>query len=202
MNPSDWSREEIKQFQRDNFNHLGLPLSVDGIAGPETQWALSLYTIHRLRREIILCACSFVDRVEESPKGSNRNPWIDSALRRCGAAPGSKWCAAGLSLWISQPGLTEVREASVDGIARVLPRVTEMQAADAWVIKRNGISHCGLAIGFSPDEVMSVEGNQNDGVHVTVRPQSDITSFHRTVPAPSIPGVLTSGIVRHIVSVV
>lgn len=202
MLASDWSIEQIKTFQRDHFNHFGLPLKVDGNAGPETQWALALESVHPQRKEIVACACSFVDRVEEIPKGSNRNPWIDLALRRCGVAPGSKWCAAAVSLWISQPGLPQIMQASVDGLMRVLVRVTEMQVADVWVIKRDGISHCGVSIGFGPGEVMSVEGNQNDGVHVTVRPMSDITDFYRTVPGAIVPGILSNGIVRHIGSMI
>jgi hypothetical protein len=200
--PVDWSIEQVKAFQRLHFNHLGLPLLVDGIPGPETQWALALETIHPLRKEICLRACASVDQVEEFPSGSNRNPWIDMVNRRCGVPVGSRWCASAASFWISVEGVSEVKQASVIGLSRALVRVTEPQPGDVWVILKNGVSHCGVPIGFGPGEVMSVEGNENNGVHVTLRGHSEITSFHRTVPAAQFPGILTKRVNRHAGSVI
>jgi hypothetical protein len=200
---ANWSIEQIKTFQRDHWNHLGKRLSADGVVGPETKWALALETIHPLRKEMIMRAVHTVAlKIVESPIGSNRHPWIDAQLLRCGVAPGSKWCAAAVSYWISVDGLPSIATASVSELIRLLPNVTERMPGDVWAIKKNGISHCGLSIGFDAEEVMSVEGNQNQGCNVTVRPHSDITHWLRTVPAMQYPGICSKDVVRSIRSVV
>lgn len=170
---------EIRAFQAVHRSHLGRPLVVDGILGPETQWALEFQTLPEERRKEIEHAQSFLGLVEEPP-GSNDDPRgiIKGWLRACGAPPKNAYCAAFASDCLSQGGVI-VRIAGAQALGKSLePTDTPMAGDLLWFPTNGWQGHVELVIGRAAHEVMTIGGNVRDGVRC-VRRRRDGARFAR-----------------------
>lgn len=168
---------DVRQFQRTHTNHLGLPLAVDGVRGPQTQWAEAIATLHPARHRVIQRALSHVG-VCEDPPGSNRGVRIDAWLDRCNVQRGNPWCAAFAS-WCLYDG-TAIAGAvrlgeSFAATGEPLPGDLMWYRTD-----RRGRGHIGIVIGVGRLEVMTVEGNVDSRVGVWRRARGAV-HFSRPV---------------------
>jgi hypothetical protein len=177
--------EEILAFQRRRCNHLGKPLKQDGDLGPETQWALDVDSLG----DISLAIWAAVDQAGLIEVSTNRGPEIDRWVLRCGVPLGSAWCAAFVSYCLSHLPGVNLHEASVARLARLLPEVFSPQVGDVFFwLNEDGTGHCGLVIGLDGLDVLTCEGNSENGVRVWVRAASGLR-FLRAVPEPRQPGI-------------
>lgn len=185
--------EQIEAFQREHQNHLGAPLDVDGIIGPETEWSLDFETLCPVRQHIVLAAREHLG-LREEPPGSNSDATglIRAWLARCGARPGDPWCAAFAS-WCLSEGLRElVCQAGAQALGKRFPVTTLPTAGDLfWFPTARVRGHVGLVIGVGPHEVMTIEGNCGNAVRCVRRDRKGLR-FSRTVEDTSgmIPGVV------------
>lgn len=187
--------EAVGLYQASHRNHLGKPLRVDGILGPETQWALDVETLCEPRRRIIERAQEYIG-LEEEPPGSNDDPLrlIHTWLNRCNAAPGDPWCAAFASHCLSAGTAQLVRQAGAQALGRLFPPTDEPRPADIfWFPKGRGHGHVGLVLGVGPFEIMTLEGNCSNAVRCVRRDASGLR-FSRTIEDTSgnVPGVVPS----------
>lgn len=177
----------LQQFQKAHFNHLGLPLDIDDVLGPETRWAKNVATLSMARREPIYEGRKFLG-LKEFPPGSNDDPKgiIDGWLKRCQAPEGEPWCASALSAWLSVSVLVKIPGAQ--NLGRHFPAVTEPFAGDIYWFPTGtqGHGHCGLVVGVSALEVMGYEGNSNNMCACVRRRRSGLR-FAR--PFPDLIGV-------------
>ena len=162
--------DAVREFQAQHSNHLGQPLAVDGIRGPQTEWAMAVARLGPRRRTAIRAACSYVG-LAEKPLGSNDDPKgvIAGWLRAAGAPPKQPWCAAALSAWLELP-LTK-RSASAQALGRAFPACDPYAGAIMWYPTGSWQGHCGLVIGYDANSrtVMTVEGNLDNAVRVVRR---------------------------------
>jgi hypothetical protein len=183
MMPSN--AEEVKAFQRRRTNHLGKPLKQDGDIGPETQWALDVDSLG----DISLAIWAAVDQVGLIEVGTNRGPEIDRWVLRCGVPLGSAWCAAFVSMALSHLPGVNLHEASVARLARLLPETDSPLVGDVFFwLNEDGTGHCGLIIGTDGDDILTCEGNSENGVRVWVRAKGNLR-FLSTRPQPRQPGI-------------
>ena len=166
--------DDLREFQRAHTGVFGQPLVVDGILGPQTQWALDLFSCSPRRRATVARAQAAVG-VTEDPPGSNRGHRIDEWLQRCHVSTGLPWCAAFAS-WC----LETVAIAGAQAIGRHFPAVDSPLPGDLmWFSTAASTGHCGIVLGLGPHEVMTVEGNCADAVRV-VRRARDRVRFSST----------------------
>jgi hypothetical protein len=187
--------EAVGLYQASHRNHLGKPLRVDGILGPQTQWALDVETLCEPRQRIIERAHEYIG-LEEDPPGSNDDPLrlIRTWLNRCNAAPGDPWCAAFASHCLSAGTLHLVRCAGALALGRLFPATDEPRPADLFWFPRGSVhGHVGLVLGVGADEIMTLEGNCANAVRVARR-QAEGLRFSRTIEDTSgkVPGVVPS----------
>lgn len=187
--------DQIQEFQRTHRNHLGEPLAVDGVVGPQTEWAQDVETLCRARREIIRTAQGYIGLAEDPP-GSNDDPShiIRSWLARCFASAGDPWCAAFASFCLSAGLSTPMRMAGAQALGKRFPATTQPLAGDLFWYPTGPVrGHVGLVLGVAPLEVMTVEGNCNNAVRCTRRDRAALR-FSRTVDDVSgtSPGVVPS----------
>jgi len=103
-------RKAVKAFQSQNVDPRGRPLSVDGIVGPLTLWALEGGTVEtpinslgnipsggsRIGRAALRIAIQEMEAGAKEISGNNRGPWVKKYLN--GLAPeGNSWCAGFVS---------------------------------------------------------------------------------------------------------
>lgn len=168
--------DDLREFQRAHVDPLGQPLSVDGELGPKTQWALDLWSCSPRRRAIVARAQSALG-VTEDPPGSNRGHRIDEWLQRAHASSGLPWCAAFAS-WC----LDTVAIAGALALGSHFPPAAEPWPGDVMFFATGGgKGHCGIVLGVSDHEVMTVEGNCQDAVRC-VRRARDLVRFASTGP--------------------
>lgn len=168
------SPDDLREFQKAHVNHLGRPLQVDGILGPESQWALDLFSCSPRRRAVVARAQSRLGHTEEPP-GSNRSHLIDEWLQRCHASTGQPWCAAFAS-WC----LESVAIAGALALGGHFPAVDSPLPGDLmFFASGGGKGHCGLVLGVAKHEVMTIEGNCQDSVRC-VRRARDLVRFAST----------------------
>lgn len=168
---------DVEAFQRGRLNHLGKPLKVDGDCGPETEWARDFATLCAERRSIVRAAQMFL-RLTEHPVGSNGDPAgiIQGWLEQCGARPGDPWCAAFLSHCLGT-----VRFPGAQALGKHFPPTDSPLPADImWYPTVGRRGHCGLVIGVSALEVMTIEGNLRHAVRCARRDRQGLR-FSRTV---------------------
>lgn len=167
--------DAVRAYQRGHSNHLGKPLKVDGIEGPETQWSRALGTLDEARCIAVHIAQDSIGLAEDPPGSNNdRNGFIRQWLQRCGAQPGQPWCAAFLSHVMSWAG-PAVMVAGAQVLGKRYPAVSEPLAGDIfWYPTTGWQGHCGLVIGTSPDEVMTIEGNCANAVRCVRRPRAGL----------------------------
>lgn len=180
---------DLASFQREHTNHLGVKLKDDSILGPETRWALAMASQPLDRQEIVKRALGYYGMTEDPP-GSNRGPQIDVMNRRCGVGVGVPWCASFVSWCLSLPGYQEIKCGSVMKLVKTLITITEPLPGDViYFMKPDGIhGHCGLLLGCSLGEIMTVEGNLNHAVRVVTRDMNSV-KYLRSVLPPQIPGI-------------
>lgn len=187
--------DEIKAFQHAGSDHRGNPLDVDGVIGPVTRWALAVDRLGSGRRGCVRAACDAVGFIE-NPIGSNDDPegWIRGLLARCKAPADLPWCAAFAS-WAIHHG-PEI--ASAVRLGESLPKTMNPLPGDLmWFPTGAGKGHCGIVIGVSMTEVMTVEGNLDNRVQCVRRPRmfcNFSTSFTEKMPTEAIPGVIVFGV--------
>lgn len=166
--------EDLREFQRAHVDPFGVRLKDDGDLGPRTQWALDLFTCSPRRRAVVARAQSALGITEEPP-GSNRGHRIDEWLQRCHASTGQPWCAAFAS-WC----LDIVAIAGAQALGAHFPAVDSPLPGDVmWFSTGAGKGHCGVVVGLSPHEVMTIEGNCQDAVRC-VRRARDLVRFSAT----------------------
>ncbi len=162
---------DIKAFQRAHFNHLGHALKVDGVLGPQTEWALDFETITAARRAIVHAAQDWIGLTEQ-PVGSNSDPLgnIQSWLTRCGARPGDPWCASFVSHCIGT-----VHIAGAQALGKHFPSTNAPFVGDIfWYATDMLHGHCGLITGVGATEVMTIEGNCSNAVRCCLRPRQGL----------------------------
>jgi CHAP domain len=188
MTTTETSAEQLASFQQSHRNHLGLPLKVDGELGAQTQWAIDFATLSRARQAVIVTAQTFLG-LEESPPGSNDDPSgaIRDWLSRCSASPGEPWCAA-----FASRCLGFVRIPSAQRLGKAFPAVKAPSAGDVmWYPTTGDKGHCGIVIGVSEAEVMTIEGNSGNAVRCVRRGRPGLF-FARTLldASGTCPGVV------------
>jgi len=163
--------DEVREFQSSHVDPLGAALKQDGDLGPKTRWALDLFSCSPRRRLIVHRAQGKLG-ITEDPPGSNRGPQIDQWLGRCGVSTGLPWCAAFAS-WC----LDFVSTAGALALGQHFPATLDPYPGDVMYFPTGGgKGHCGLVLGVSPHEVMTIEGNCQDAVRV-VRRARDLVRF-------------------------
>lgn len=187
--------DEISNVQRAGRNHLGSPLKVDGLLGPETQWALDFATLCQARREIVRMAQGYLGLVEDPP-ASNDDPggMIRAWLTRCGAALGDPWCAAFASWCLSHGVSLPVRAAGAQALGKRFPATTGPFPGDVmWYPNGPVKGHCGIVVGVAPLEVITIEGNCGNAVRCVRRDRAELR-FSRTVAdiTGKCPGIVPS----------
>jgi CHAP domain-containing protein len=177
--------EDIRRFQSANSNHRGDPLNVDGVLGPETRWAMAVDGLPPDRKEFVLTACDCVGFVED-PIGSNDDPngWIRGLLARCGVPADLAWCAAFASWVVRGPKI-----AGAQRLGQHYPKTMNPTAGDLmWFATGPITGHCGIVIGVSLTEVMTVEGNLDNRVQCVRRPRMHcnfgVTCDEKAEPPP------------------
>lgn len=166
------SAEDTRAFQAAHKNHLGKPLKVDGDWGPQTQWAFAFSTLSLLRRAVVERAQQHIGLTEDPP-GSNRDPrgLIENWLDDCRALPGQPWCAAFASYCLG----TTVRIAGAQALGKHFQATVSPYPGDVmWYPTQGWQGHCGIVIGATPDEVMTIEGNCENAVRCVRRKRSGL----------------------------
>ncbi len=170
------SPDDLKEFQKAHVDPFGHPLTPDGINGPKTQWALDLFTCSPRRRAIVARAQSAIG-VTEEPPGSNRGPRIDEWLQRCHVSTGQPWCAAFASWCLDTVAIAGAL--ALGGHFDVGAGLLPMPGDVMYFATGAGKGHCGIVLGMSFHEVMTIEGNCADSVRV-VRRARDLVRFGST----------------------
>lgn len=166
--------KDLQEFQRTNLNHLGKPLKVDGVQGPETEWALDFGTLCIARRSAVCTAQSHIGLTEDPP-ASNKDPggFIRRWLARCGVKEPAPWCAAFAS-WCLGDGIWI---AGAQALGKHYPSTLRPLCGDLmWypTDAKKGLGHCGIVIGVSANEVMTIEGNCDNAVRCVRRPRAGL----------------------------
>jgi CHAP domain-containing protein len=155
----------VADFQRAHRDHLGLALVPDGVLGPRTQWAMAIDTLENHRKATVLEACSHVGLVESAPN-EDRAGLIAHWLLRCGVTEPAAWCAAFASYCLGLRGGI----ASALALGAHYPATKDPIPGDVmWYPTGGGHGHCGIVIGSSATEVMTVEGNLGNKVQCVRR---------------------------------
>ena len=180
----------VLEFQEKHTNHLGRALRRDSVLGPETEWSRAFDTCCTKRRAIVRVAQAFIG-LEEFPLGSNTDPagTIRDWLVNVGAHARDPWCAA-----FASHCLGTVRVAGAQALGRHFPVTNEPYPGDVLWFPTDAIhGHCGLVIGVSASEVMSIEGNCQNAVRCVRRPRASVR-FSRTIADAigTCPGVVPS----------
>lgn len=185
--------DEVKRFQSANSDHRGQPLDVDGVIGPVTRWALAVDKLGPERRDYVRSACDSVGFVEE-PLGSNTDPagWISMLLERCGAPHDLAWCAAFASWVVHGPKI-----AGAVRLGEHFPKTMNPLPGDLmWFPTGAGKGHCGIVVGVSMTEVLTVEGNLDNRVQCARRPRMfcNFASVTMEKVPGEVPGVIVFGV--------
>ena len=193
---------EIERFQCSHSNHLGRMLFVDNDPGPETRWAQAFEQLAAERRECICRAQQWIDWLE-NPLGSNGDARgiIQDWLRASSAEPGDPWCAAFVSAMLALETLPEAIDVDIAGALRLgaaFPSTQQPICGDLFFYPTGGgKGHVGFVLGTAPAEIMTLEGNSNNGVRVWRRSRGQgllfaRTPFVATVGVLGAPGVVPS----------
>ena len=181
-----WCQEltdAVRLFQAQHVGHDGRALSVDGVVGPETWWALanpsggrqrSLYPLvvasglGELRQGLLdLVAAEYQKDVYEIPDGSNRSPIIDGYWGDTGLL-GLPWCQAFVTTMALRAlghyplgrHITAVHEAWQEAVARQMIALYPVPG-DAFVIFTGAqTGHTGFVTAVAEDGTFAtIEGN-------------------------------------------
>lgn len=164
--------QEIRAFQLEHTNHLGLPLKVDMLHGPQTRWAMDFETLPEKRKAIVKRALACIGVIETS---ENRHPLIDKWLKTCGVGLGQPWCAAMASHCIGTLAIP-----GAQALGGRFPVTADPFPGDLmWFPTGKWQGHCGIVTGVTMSEVMTVEGNLRNACRVARRTR-DAVHFART----------------------
>jgi hypothetical protein len=182
--------EAVRTFQATHLNHLGRALLIDGLLGPQTTWALDFDSQSPTRRSIVRVAQAFLGLTED-PVGSNTDPngIIRNWLLNVGAKAGDPWCAAFVSHCLGT-----VRMGGAQALGKHFPATDVPYPGDVlWFPTVGEHGHCGIVLGSSATEVMSIEGNCGNAVRCVRRFRSSVR-FARAAPGMVgiCPGVVPS----------
>jgi hypothetical protein len=182
---------EIRAVQRALVNHLGVPLTIDGHAGPETQWAMAM-ALQPVERQMAVRRAQRHLGVLETGANVDPDGIIRDYLAECGINYPAAYCAAAASCWIAVP---RVRIASAVLLGRRFPATESPQPGDlAWFPTGGGFGHIELVAGVDDDEVMTFGANVQNGFRCVRRLKAGL-NFART-PFPvgdsPPPGVIRS----------
>jgi hypothetical protein len=182
--PSNELWEAVERFQMQHSGPSGKPLTVDGVVGPSTWWALDNPSGAAQRNGFALAmpprdqltanrwlvldtvAREYRLDVREEPDGSNRGPQVDGYWGHTGII-GEPWCCALVSTILRRAlkryplGEHFVSCQKMLQKARELGLVTERpRPGDIWVqVRPRGAGHTGFAAAFSATDVATFEGN-------------------------------------------
>lgn len=166
--------EEVREFQLQHAGPDGKRLKPDGIVGPNTQWAFDLFSCSTRRRQLVGRAQSALGTAEDPP-GSNRGHRIDEWLQRCHTSTGQPWCAAFASWCIDTVAI-----AGALALGEHFRDTRDPYPGDVMFFATGGgKGHCGIVVGLSAHEVMTIEGNCRDAVRL-VRRARDLVRFAST----------------------
>lgn len=164
--------QNVAEFQATHYDHVGRPLRVDRVLGPETEWALDLDTMTSARQAIVRAAQEHLGLEEDPPRSnSDRAGFIRRWLLVAGARPGDPWCAA-----YASHCLGSVHFASAQALGRHFPATSSPSAGDVmWFpTDEQGHGHCGIVIGVGATEVMTIEGNCDNAVRCVRRDRARV----------------------------
>lgn len=182
---------EIKAIQRALVNHLGVPLGIDGDAGPETLWAMAM-ALQPIERQLAVRRAQRHLGLLESSANVDPEGIIADYLAECGINYPAAYCAAAASCWLAIP---RVRISSAVLLGRRFPATESPQPGDlAWFPTGGGFGHIELVGGVDDDEVMNFGANVQNGIRCVRRSRVGL-NFART-PFPigdsPPPGVIRS----------
>ncbi len=199
----DITHENVSLFQLQHIDANGKPLTVDGIVGKSTWWALENPSgtaqqnhfkatppngLTPKRRQILQVILEeHTKPVFEVPDGSNRSIDIDNYWGNTGVI-GQPWCCAFVS-WILLEVLGKLpingkhhlgvqqmwRDARRHGLETNHPK-----PGDIFIqLKSGGKGHTGFVIGVSPDnkQIYTAEGNCGNRLKVGKRDINTIQHF-------------------------
>lgn len=199
----DVTHEEVELFQLQHQGPDGRPLTVDGIVGEHTWWALrnasgdpqrshlaavipdGISDIRRTLLEVILA--EHAKDVREVPDGSNRGPHIDRYWGNTGVI-GLPWCCAFVS-WALHDTLGHYPVGGRHHLGvQVMWRAArqaglgtrEPKPGDLFIqIMAGGKGHTGFVIGVTPagDAIYTCEGNVGNRLKVGRRQRDTIHHY-------------------------
>lgn len=171
--------QEIKMFQSAHLNHLGQPLEIDGVLGPQTMWAAGLLELPS-QRQFTLGRCQVAQQRQVfEARGDNRHPFIDALNVEVNAPAGSAWCAS-FACWAI--GYIKVT-ASAQQLGKSLDNVQYPTPGDVmWYPTGSWQGHCGIVIAVGKHDVLCLEGNRRNALRMVRRLQSEVR-FGRVGPA-------------------
>ena len=191
------TRGALMEFQAQHVGESGRQLTIDGVAGPATCWAIehasgALQRSGRARQDtrgltskraelLDLVDGEHAKNVHENPDGSNRSPDIDRYFAGTGMI-GLPWCCAFVTWALDRVVGGIPRELSVHrlferGSSRA---TTSPKPGDVFIqLFPAGKGHTGFVSGVSADglSIYTVEGNCGNRVKRGKRPVSGISHF-------------------------
>lgn len=183
---------EIRAIQRALVNHLGKPLEIDGIAGPETQWAMAVQYLPIERQLAIRRAQRHLGIIETAPNVDSDGV-IAQYLAECGIRSPAPYCAAACSCWLALPG---VREPGARKLGQLFPATCDPIAGDLlWFPTGSWEAHIELVLGADDLEVMSAGANVSNGFRIVRRPKVGLNFSRTPLPLPAL-GTPTPGVIR------
>jgi len=192
----------IKEFQSRHPGPDGHPLTVDGVVGPATEWALSNpgaslapykspgweYEPAKVGSPVAAVVAAAVADIglHETPDGSNDGPML-----RKFKTYGRPWCALAVSEWFMQApsgspmGCVAAAQGILNWGKAHGKQVTTPEPGDVFVIVRaSGHGHTGLIVSVSEDgsQFCTVEGNCGNAVRGMIRTKTAVSGFVRILP--------------------
>lgn len=174
--------EDIRRFQRSHLDCFGRPLVPDGRFGPLTNWAVGFEEQPRNVKRVIHNARLFLG-VEEIDN-TNRGAEVDKFLAPANVGLGHPWCCAFVSYILARCGELQHPSGTYFVSVHAFSNAWTSNHAhvptpgDVFIIKRsNGTGHVGFVIGVSDAEIMTIEGNVQNGVRVGRRDRSNISHY-------------------------
>lgn len=142
-------------------------------------------------RELVVAAARAELGLREiSGTNTDKAGKIAAWLRACGVAPGLAWCAAFASMCLRAAGLT-VACAGAVRLGKMWPATDEPLLGDLlwYPTDDQGHGHVGIVIAVSSEFVVSIEGNQRNGVRMVRRRRADCRFTRVPLPEQAAPAV-------------
>jgi hypothetical protein len=202
----------VLKFQSEHFGPDGKALSIDGVVGDDTWWAIQHPAAEpapgsgdaprqevggRLAATALEAAMGELQAgSKESPSGSNRGSRVDLYTGLAGkpaTLAGPPWCAFFVSWCFAQNpggspfgtigGALNIAHWAERNNCAITRGTLPPLAGDIFVINRDGIhGHTGLVRAVVGDQIQTVEGNSVNAVRSIPRPIATLQSFVRIRP--------------------